>query len=225
VAGRVQRTGSDGAGRRVTGPSSFVCRGWFARSARRLCGTLCLPLAQPRARSAVVRINEDDSGLFERPLHRFEGAWPHRVPALETRHRLRRHLGRTGEVPEVPAQRRPRVEPQEWEPSHPRHQLRHAAGLPPVYSALRCRGADVVLSSALDLALSTFASNSGSGNAASFFHFEDCVLVTPRSSSVGGAQTGGSPGGCGPLPPGDYVAGGYAAERGDGGKWATAFRR
>src|SRR5450755_4732478 len=51
---------------------------------------LNLPLAQPRARSAVVRINEDDAGLFERALYCFDGAWPHRVPALKTLYRRAR---------------------------------------------------------------------------------------------------------------------------------------
>jgi hypothetical protein len=41
---------------------------------------LNLSLAQPRTRSAVVRINEDDAGLFEGALYCFDGAWPHRVP-------------------------------------------------------------------------------------------------------------------------------------------------
>jgi hypothetical protein len=33
-----------------------------------------LPLAQPRSRSAVVRVDEHDAGLFERVLNRFGGA-------------------------------------------------------------------------------------------------------------------------------------------------------
>jgi hypothetical protein len=128
--------------------------------------------------------------------------------------------GRSSPAPSA----RGNIEPRELEPSQSRQQLRHAAGLPE-YIALRCRGADVVLSSAVDLALSTFASNSGSGNAASFFHFEDCVLVTPRSSSVGGVHIGGSfLGGCGPLPPkrgrpcpAVPVFGGIAASNAPGG--------
>jgi hypothetical protein len=36
-----------------------------------------LTLAQPRARSAVVRVNENDAGVFERALNRFDGAGPH----------------------------------------------------------------------------------------------------------------------------------------------------
>jgi hypothetical protein len=33
--------------------------------------------AQPRARSAVFGVDEDDAGLFERTLYCFDGAWPH----------------------------------------------------------------------------------------------------------------------------------------------------
>jgi hypothetical protein len=65
----------------------------------------------------VVRVDEDDAGLFERPLYRFEGACLHPAPALEVRHRLRRYSGRIGEVPEVPAKSRPRekrLHPENW---------------------------------------------------------------------------------------------------------------
>jgi hypothetical protein len=47
-----------------------------------------LRLAQPRTRSAVLRVNEDDAGIFERALNCFDGACLQRIPALEPLHRL-----------------------------------------------------------------------------------------------------------------------------------------
>src|SRR5208282_6517626 len=53
---------------------------------------------------------EDDAGLFERALYCFDGAWPHRVPALKTLYRVIRHSGRAAEVRRAPAESRPREE-------------------------------------------------------------------------------------------------------------------
>jgi len=73
--------------------------------------------AQPRAGSAVVRIDEDDAGLFERALYCFDGAWSRTVPALKTLYRVIRHFGRAGEARHVPAESGPREEalnPKNW---------------------------------------------------------------------------------------------------------------
>jgi hypothetical protein len=42
-----------------------------------------LSLAQPRARSPVLRFNENDAGLFKRALNRFDSDCPRSVRALE----------------------------------------------------------------------------------------------------------------------------------------------
>jgi hypothetical protein len=82
---------------------------WSRRGALRVAASAALT-AQPRARSAVVRINEDDARLFERALYCFDGARPHRVPALKTLYRVIRHFGRAAELRQAPAESRPREE-------------------------------------------------------------------------------------------------------------------
>jgi hypothetical protein len=63
---------------------------------------------QLHAWSAVVRVNQDDAGLFERALNRFEEALPHLAPALEPPHRRGRHSGHAGEVGRAPSKSLPR---------------------------------------------------------------------------------------------------------------------
>jgi hypothetical protein len=72
-------------------------------------GTLrSVRLAQPRARSTVFRVNEDDACIFERALYGFDRGCPHRTPALEVPHHTGRHSGRTGETTLAPSKSLPR---------------------------------------------------------------------------------------------------------------------
>jgi hypothetical protein len=63
-----------------------------------------------RARSAVLLINPDDTGAFERALNRFDGGCPLRAPTLEPRHRLSRYFGRASQMAHAPSESPPRDE-------------------------------------------------------------------------------------------------------------------
>jgi hypothetical protein len=71
-------------------------------------GFFCAYPLPSRVPGAVVRINEDTAGLFERTLNCLDGAWPHRAPALEAPHCGRRHYGRAGQVTHGPSKGRSR---------------------------------------------------------------------------------------------------------------------
>jgi hypothetical protein len=101
-----------------------------------------LPLAQPRARSAVFGVDEDNAGLFERALYCLDGAWPHRVPALKALYRVIRYFGRAAELRHAPAESRPREEtlnPKNWS-----HHIRasNCAPLPACHSPTPVCGRD-----------------------------------------------------------------------------------
>jgi hypothetical protein len=71
---------------------------------------LCALAPQPGARSALAFIDEDDTGRFERVLNHFDGAGLQQGPALEVRHRVRRHSGHIREFSPAPSEDSPREE-------------------------------------------------------------------------------------------------------------------
>jgi hypothetical protein len=76
---------------------------------------LALALAQPRARSAVVSVNENDAGIFERALDGFDSGCPLRAPALEHAHGAVRHSGHEGETTHAPSKSRSRHPTLHWD--------------------------------------------------------------------------------------------------------------
>jgi hypothetical protein len=76
---------------------------------QRAGGISRLPLwaLQLHARSAVVRVNEDNAGRFEGALNRIDEVCPHLAPALEPPHRRGRHSGHAGEVGRAPPEKPP----------------------------------------------------------------------------------------------------------------------
>jgi hypothetical protein len=67
-----------------------------------------LVLAQPRARSAVVSIDKDYAGRFERALDHLDVACLHRAPTLEVSHCIRCQFSCPGEVTQAPPKSRSR---------------------------------------------------------------------------------------------------------------------
>jgi hypothetical protein len=85
---------------------------WFARSGLPAKGAPLRRgfLFQPSPRPTVIRPYEDDAGIFQRALNRLDGAGLQHGPALEVRHRVRRHSGHVREFSRAPPEDRPREE-------------------------------------------------------------------------------------------------------------------